>query len=97
VGSSHANALTYATWTALKMRGRPDRGKSTRPASRRCQNRWRHLRTGLDVDAQIGGDPGVRYPLGGRQDDPGADDVAVSSISSPTLSRARAVCSSIDN
>ena len=45
VGNSHANAFTSATWTALKMRGRPDRGRSTRPASRRCQNRRRHLRT----------------------------------------------------
>ena len=34
-GSSHANAFTSATWTALNWRGRPDRGRSSRPASRR--------------------------------------------------------------
>jgi hypothetical protein len=33
-GSSHANAFTSATCTALNRRGRPDRGRSASPPSR---------------------------------------------------------------
>jgi hypothetical protein len=44
-GSSQARALTCAVCTAVNRRGRPGRGASASPSSRRRQNRARHFRT----------------------------------------------------
>jgi len=40
-----ASALTCATCTGVKLRGRPDRGRSSSPGRRYAANRLRHLRT----------------------------------------------------
>ena len=77
-GSSHANAFTSATWTALNRRGRPDRGRSVRPASRCWQNRRRHFRTVSTCTPRSAAIPVFDTPSGGGQDDRGADHVAVS-------------------
>jgi hypothetical protein len=48
-GSSQAIALTSATTAAANTRGRPERGRSRKPAYPWVQNRLRHLRTVLGV------------------------------------------------
>jgi len=44
-GRVQASCLTSATWTGVKLGGRPDRRRSLSPANRSWANRRRHLRT----------------------------------------------------